>query len=135
MRRSHAMPFGAELSADGVARFRLWAPAAKRVEIDFPRGDELRTLAMARGNDGALAMAPSSDSGLKELSSGGTAWPAHSFAASWATRSPVSRSRFGEGLISMLSAWWLRRQKAAMAAKLARGSPAKARLCHLPASS
>jgi malto-oligosyltrehalose trehalohydrolase len=32
MMRSHAMPFGAELVADGVA-FRLWAPSAHRVEL------------------------------------------------------------------------------------------------------
>jgi 1,4-alpha-glucan branching enzyme/maltooligosyltrehalose trehalohydrolase len=29
----HPMPFGAEISADGQVRFRLWAPAAKRVEV------------------------------------------------------------------------------------------------------
>jgi maltooligosyltrehalose trehalohydrolase len=34
MRCRHAMPFGAELSAAG-ARFRLWAPAARQVELDL----------------------------------------------------------------------------------------------------
>ena len=35
MRRSHAMPFGAELGADGSVRFRLWAPEAQAVELCF----------------------------------------------------------------------------------------------------
>lgn len=40
MRRMHAMPFGAELRADGTTRFRLWAPGEKRVELelDAPQG-------------------------------------------------------------------------------------------------
>jgi maltooligosyltrehalose trehalohydrolase len=33
MRRRHAMPFGAELQPDGRIRFRLWAPAADKVEL------------------------------------------------------------------------------------------------------
>jgi maltooligosyltrehalose trehalohydrolase len=32
-RRRHDMPFGAELTADGQVRFRLWAPAANEVEL------------------------------------------------------------------------------------------------------
>ena len=32
-RRRHDMPFGAELTADGQVRFRLWAPAAHEVEL------------------------------------------------------------------------------------------------------
>ncbi|HEY5897701.1 MAG TPA: malto-oligosyltrehalose trehalohydrolase, partial [Burkholderiales bacterium] len=32
MNRKHAMPFGAEVRGDGV-RFRLWAPAARRVDL------------------------------------------------------------------------------------------------------
>ncbi|MDH5207140.1 MAG: malto-oligosyltrehalose trehalohydrolase [Burkholderiaceae bacterium] len=35
MRRRHAMPFGAELRADGATRFRLWAPAARRVDLEL----------------------------------------------------------------------------------------------------
>jgi malto-oligosyltrehalose trehalohydrolase len=34
LKRRHAMPFGAELTATG-ARFRLWAPAATRVDVDL----------------------------------------------------------------------------------------------------
>ena len=37
MRRSHAMPFGASLRADGGVRFRLWAPARQGVEIELLR--------------------------------------------------------------------------------------------------
>jgi malto-oligosyltrehalose trehalohydrolase len=32
-RRAHRMPFGAEVRADGTTRFRLWSPAAERVEL------------------------------------------------------------------------------------------------------
>ncbi|HEX3843702.1 MAG TPA: malto-oligosyltrehalose trehalohydrolase [Steroidobacteraceae bacterium] len=32
-RRRHEMPFGAQILADGHVRFRLWAPAATRVEL------------------------------------------------------------------------------------------------------
>lgn len=35
MKRRHNMPFGAECRDDGTTRFRLWAPAAKRVEISI----------------------------------------------------------------------------------------------------
>ena len=33
MKRRHAMPFGAELSAGGGTRFRLWAPAARQIDL------------------------------------------------------------------------------------------------------
>jgi 1,4-alpha-glucan branching enzyme/maltooligosyltrehalose trehalohydrolase len=33
MKRRHDMPFGAECRDDGGVRFRLWAPAARRVEL------------------------------------------------------------------------------------------------------
>jgi malto-oligosyltrehalose trehalohydrolase len=33
MKRRHEMPFGAECREDGTVRFRLWAPAAHRVEL------------------------------------------------------------------------------------------------------
>ena len=33
MKRSHTMPFGAELCENGEVRFRLWAPKAQRVEL------------------------------------------------------------------------------------------------------
>ncbi|HYL87807.1 MAG TPA: malto-oligosyltrehalose trehalohydrolase [Burkholderiales bacterium] len=37
MRRNHAMPFGAEVLAEGGVRFRLWAPAAKTVDLVIGR--------------------------------------------------------------------------------------------------
>ena len=33
MRRKHGMPFGAEIRSDASVRFRLWAPAAKSVNV------------------------------------------------------------------------------------------------------
>src|SRR4029077_4742354 len=33
MNRNHLMPFGAEVCEDGRVRFRLWAPAAKTVDM------------------------------------------------------------------------------------------------------
>jgi maltooligosyltrehalose trehalohydrolase len=36
--RSHSMPFGAELTSDGQVRFRLWAPAAQKVEVVLQNG-------------------------------------------------------------------------------------------------
>src|SRR5215475_8063800 len=33
MKRRHEMPFGAECRADGSVRFRLWAPAARSVDV------------------------------------------------------------------------------------------------------
>ena len=33
MRRAHAMPFGAQLRADGAVRFRLWAPDQPQVVL------------------------------------------------------------------------------------------------------
>ena len=50
MKCVHAMPFGAELRADGSVRFRLFAPAAKQVALvlDAARGSGAReTLPMS----------------------------------------------------------------------------------------
>src|SRR5262249_28318606 len=53
-RHAHAMPFGAELRADGAVRFRLWAPTATRVELLLQASphDEVEALAMSIGPDG-----------------------------------------------------------------------------------
>jgi maltooligosyltrehalose trehalohydrolase len=54
-RFAHAMPFGAEVRADGAVRFRLWAPTARRVEILLyaADADEVReALPMSIGPDG-----------------------------------------------------------------------------------
>jgi maltooligosyltrehalose trehalohydrolase len=37
-RYRHSMPFGAELTADGRVRFRLWAPSAKSVRLEIEAG-------------------------------------------------------------------------------------------------
>ena len=35
MKRRYSMPFGAECRDDGSVRFRLWAPAARQVELSL----------------------------------------------------------------------------------------------------
>ena len=52
------MPFGAELRQDGVTRFRLWAPGAKRVElaIDYKDGYKDRSKDGSEGTGSGLAM-------------------------------------------------------------------------------
>ncbi len=47
MKRAHAMPFGAEWGAGG-ARFRLWAPAQKRVALELD-GERLEMKALPDG--------------------------------------------------------------------------------------
>jgi malto-oligosyltrehalose trehalohydrolase len=46
VRRRHHMPFGAELTASGQVRFRLWAPAAQQVEVALYNGRGTRLLPM-----------------------------------------------------------------------------------------
>ena len=41
MNCAHEMPFGARLLPDGGARFRLWAPDARRVDLVRSAGPEL----------------------------------------------------------------------------------------------
>src|SRR5262249_36604039 len=54
MRFAHAMPFGAEIRADGAVRFRLGAPAAGRVELLVKRSPDAdaQALPMTRGPGG-----------------------------------------------------------------------------------
>ncbi|HLX84914.1 MAG TPA: malto-oligosyltrehalose trehalohydrolase [Terriglobales bacterium] len=57
MKRSHNMPFGAECRDDGSVRFRLWAPAARQVELSLAgghRASECRCLQipLSKGDDG-----------------------------------------------------------------------------------
>jgi len=56
MSSAHAMPFGAEVRADGTTRFRIWAPSAKRVQIELD----------AKGAPARIAMNPA-DAGWHEL--------------------------------------------------------------------
>jgi maltooligosyltrehalose trehalohydrolase len=46
MQRAHQMPFGAQLVADGCVRFRLWAPAAERVDVELLAADAKQHLPM-----------------------------------------------------------------------------------------
>jgi len=61
MKRRHAMPFGAELGR-GSTRFRLWAPAADRVDLELWRDQSrisvlMRTLG-AGWHEASIAHAP-----------------------------------------------------------------------------
>ena len=51
MQRMHTMPFGAELTPQGV-RFRLWAPACKAVALSLEHGQRERLLPMQAAGDG-----------------------------------------------------------------------------------
>jgi maltooligosyltrehalose trehalohydrolase len=52
-RHRHSMPFGAELVSDGGVRFRLWAPAARKVELVLHEGEaHARALEMSAQPDG-----------------------------------------------------------------------------------
>ncbi len=50
-KRRHEMPFGAQLLPDGRVRFRLWAPAAQRVELIL-ESSQPRSLELAKSGDG-----------------------------------------------------------------------------------
>src|ERR1700726_632217 len=46
IRRQHDMPFGAQLTAAGKVRFRLWAPAAQQVDVILYHTGGTQLLAM-----------------------------------------------------------------------------------------
>ena len=52
MKRRHPMPFGAEMRADGATRFRLWAPAARRVDLQLATATARSDLPMAAQEGG-----------------------------------------------------------------------------------
>ena len=52
MKRSHEMPFGAECREDGFVRFRLWAPAAQRVDLRLETANGPSQIALNRQDDG-----------------------------------------------------------------------------------
>jgi maltooligosyltrehalose trehalohydrolase len=52
MKRRHNMPFGAECRDDGRVRFRLWAPAARQVEISLEGSKETQRIALERREQG-----------------------------------------------------------------------------------
>jgi maltooligosyltrehalose trehalohydrolase len=52
MKRRHNMPFGAEHRDDGRVRFRLWAPAARQVEISLEGSRESKQIALEQREHG-----------------------------------------------------------------------------------
>lgn len=52
MKRRHRMPFGAEVGDDGTVEFRLWAPAAKNVQLQLRRNGHVQHLTPLANADG-----------------------------------------------------------------------------------
>ncbi|MGC2057326.1 MAG: malto-oligosyltrehalose trehalohydrolase [Candidatus Sulfotelmatobacter sp.] len=52
MKRRHNMPFGAQCRDDGKVRFRLWAPAARQVEISLEDSKDSKRIALERRERG-----------------------------------------------------------------------------------
>jgi maltooligosyltrehalose trehalohydrolase len=52
MKRRHRMPFGAECADDGSVRFRLWAPAARQVELSLTSASRTVHLPLVREEEG-----------------------------------------------------------------------------------
>ncbi|MGZ4999006.1 MAG: malto-oligosyltrehalose trehalohydrolase [Methylomonas sp.] len=58
------MPFGAEFSADGQTRFRIWAPGAQHVDLCLQEETRLQTLAMSAQTGGWFELfAPAKNGG------------------------------------------------------------------------
>ncbi|MBV8877266.1 MAG: malto-oligosyltrehalose trehalohydrolase, partial [Gammaproteobacteria bacterium] len=59
VRRRHDMPFGAEITSSGEVCFRLWAPAARSVELMLcdPDGAAMHSVAMEALDQGWFALA------------------------------------------------------------------------------
>jgi malto-oligosyltrehalose trehalohydrolase len=51
-KRRHEMPFGAQLLPDGRVRFRLWAPAAERVDLVLESSAGQRTVPLEKAGEG-----------------------------------------------------------------------------------
>lgn len=66
--RRHTMPFGAEPQGNGQWRFRLWAPAAKAVDLRlFDTTGKERRLAMVPGEEGWFETEANADAGNRYL--------------------------------------------------------------------
>jgi maltooligosyltrehalose trehalohydrolase len=57
MKRRHSMPFGAECGDHGSVRFRLWAPAARKVDLCLAGGDGSKLLSMEPRDQGWFELA------------------------------------------------------------------------------
>ena len=56
MKRRHRMPFGVERQANGALRFRLWAPAAHRVDLCLETATKETLLPMEKEEDGWFSL-------------------------------------------------------------------------------
>ena len=56
MKRTHSMPFGAECREDGSVRFRLWAPAARQVELCLADSSDSTSIDSNSSDSTRLAM-------------------------------------------------------------------------------
>jgi malto-oligosyltrehalose trehalohydrolase len=66
MKRKHEMPFGAEIGADGNARFRLWAPKASSVTLQLNNPE--RGLPMSRFGEGWFELTTNANTGGAQYS-------------------------------------------------------------------
>src|ERR1700685_2452311 len=57
MKRRHNMPFGAEWGDDGSVRFRLWAPAAQKVDLCLAGSSGSKVLSMGARDQGWFELA------------------------------------------------------------------------------
>ncbi|MGA3087782.1 MAG: malto-oligosyltrehalose trehalohydrolase [Terriglobales bacterium] len=57
MKRRHDMPFGAQCLDQGGVRFRLWAPAARQVELSLGNANRPKHMALSSGGDGWFELA------------------------------------------------------------------------------
>ena len=57
MKRRYSMPFGAECRDDGSVRFRLWAPAARQVELSLAGGNRSMRLPLEPCDKGWFELA------------------------------------------------------------------------------
>ncbi len=57
MKRRYSMPFGAECRDDGSVRFRLWAPAARQVEVCLDRANKSIRLPLEPCDEGWFELA------------------------------------------------------------------------------
>jgi maltooligosyltrehalose trehalohydrolase len=77
MKCRHAMPFGAEVQADGSTRFRIWAPGAKEVTLETGSGATRTQASMGALDAGWFeAIVPGAPAGTRyAYRAGGTRFP------------------------------------------------------------
>ena len=66
VKHGHAMPFGAEVQADGGTRFRLWAPGAKQLTLEIGDGPTQSSTSMKSLDQGWFeAVVPDAPAGTR----------------------------------------------------------------------